>query len=202
MAQTVQPTSSPTFVSTISVNVIVVLQDNTNTRVLREGVERKLLEVNEQCTAALENTFKDLLSTTDATDVTIASITQDAATGETIVVLTTSVDTSTSEAAVSEAIEGAFSSGAFDAALATNLEGLNCPELAGLTYQSVDIIACAEPNLCSGLNDTTSCVTGTYLIPYVTFASLCSSSYLTLIRHYLFIILLIIPFRRGMPRNT
>ena len=199
MAETDQPTSSPTFVSTISVTVIVVLQDNTNTRVLREGVERKLQEVNEQCTAALENTFKDLLSTTDATNVAIASITQNEATGETIVVLTTTIP-STSEAAVLDSIEGAFSSGTFDAALAANLDALNCPELVGLTYQSVDTIACTEPNLCSGLNDTTSCGTGTYLIPYVTFASLCSSSYLIdtplPIHHYL------IPFRRGMPRNT
>ena len=87
-------TASPTFVTTISANIIVVLQDKTKTRVLQEGVERKLLEVNEQCTAALKKTFEDLLlPTTDATDVTIASITQDdAATGETIVVLTTSVD--------------------------------------------------------------------------------------------------------------
>ena len=57
---------------------------------------------------------------------------------------------------------------AFDAALATNLEGLTCPELTGLTLES--IIAdpvCADPNDCSGPNDITSCGAGTYHVCFV-----------------------------------
>ena len=154
------PTVSPTFIVPTWAKVVVTLQDGSKARVL-EGVERTLQGDDAQCLAALKKTFEDLLlPTTDATDVTIASITQDELTGETIVVLTTSVDVgcksascaSTAEAAVSAAIEDSFSSGAFDAALATNLNGLSCPELTGLTYQSVDSTACADPNECDENN--------------------------------------------------
>ena len=173
------PTASPTFIVPTSAIFIVVFESKA--RVL-EGVERTLQDDDAQCSAALENTFEYLLlqSTNYTTDVTIPSITQNTTTGETTVVIAASIDVGcdlssqgcalTAVEEVSAAIEDSFSSGAFDAALATNLNNLTCPELTGLTYQSVDTIVCEEPDLCSGPDDITSCgQVGTYLIHYVTF---------------------------------
>jgi hypothetical protein len=138
------------------------------------GVEMTLKFDYSQCTAAVEKKFEDLLKSLQyTTDVTIPSITRDTTTVETTVVLAVSIDVGCNQSsqgcalkAVEEvlaAIEDSFSSGAFDAALATNLNG-SCPELTGLTYQSVDTIVCEEPDLCSGPDDITSCgQVGTYL---------------------------------------
>ena len=167
------PTASQTFIVPTSAKIIVVFHDSSKTRVLLEGVERTLQADDEQCLAALENTFEALLQSAKyTTDVIIPSITQNTTTVETTVVLAVSIDVECNLSsqgcalrAVEEvlaAIEDSFSSGAFDNALATNLNGLTCPELTGLTYQSVDSTVCKEPDLCSGPDDTTSCVVGTY----------------------------------------
>ena len=201
------PTASSTFIVPISAKVTIVLQDSSNTREL-EGVGRTLQDDDEQCSAALEKTLEDLLKSRKyTTDVTIPSITQDTTTGEITVVLAASIDVrcksskcaSKAEAAVSEAIEDSFSSGAFDAALATNLEGLTCPELTGLTLESVDSITCAKPNDCLGLDDNTSCGVGTYHVASSFKFCSSSSSHRYATAH---LSLLNIPFRRGVPCNT
>ena len=141
---------------------------------LLEHHEQSLQITSSECIDVLEATFKQLfanadLKNTDVTDLAVASFSRDSS-GDLTVEFTATVDVGcasdgcveTSTAEVDQAIEDALNSDAFDAALAANLEGKDCPELDGVTLVSVDATVCTEPNTCD-VNDPTTCGVGKFL---------------------------------------
>ena len=104
------------------------------------------------------------------TDVDVSSFSQDS-NGDLTVEFTATVDVgcasancaAKSTAEVNQVIEDAISSPTtFEAALAANLEGKDCPELDGVTLVSADATVCTEPGFCD-LSDPTTCDVGKFL---------------------------------------